>query len=377
MKRVILLIVLVLVLAVPISTAFAEPLFDTTVEENETVNNDVIVFDGDLTLETGAVINGDVVVFNGDVESDGTINGDLVIFNGDLEAEENAAVNGDCVLLNGSVEDDSTGGISCTNIEGGALSGLVQGIPPAMVDPKSVPDVPDIPAVPDVPAVPDAPTAPDVPRHSRGSNAGIDFVGVISSTLLFGFLAFVTGSIFPNHLQQVKATARKKPFASGAVGVLTAIAVPALAVLVALISTALIIVCIGLLGFPIVLLMLLALVAGAVMGWIAVGTWLGEKLFRSEKRSLAMKAALGTMALTFGIGMFGLLPFVWGEGLVVAIIGAVGLGAVALTQFGRKPYPPASSVEGAPVEFNEDDVKITSVLETLPSEEDDPPLKGQ
>ena len=66
-KRVTFIIVLLLLLVIPISTAFAEPLFDTTVGENETVNNDVIVFDGDLMLEEGSVVNGDVVVFNGDV----------------------------------------------------------------------------------------------------------------------------------------------------------------------------------------------------------------------------------------------------------------------------------------------------------------------
>ena len=46
-KRVTFVIVVLLLLAIPISTAFAEPLFDINVGKNETVNNDVIVFDGD------------------------------------------------------------------------------------------------------------------------------------------------------------------------------------------------------------------------------------------------------------------------------------------------------------------------------------------
>lgn len=372
MKRVTFVIVVLLLLAIPASTAFAEPLFDTNVGENETVNNDVIVFDGDLTLESGAVVNGDVVVFNGDVKTAGTINGDLVIFNGDLEAEGDASVNGDCVLLNGSVENDSARGISCTNIEGGALTGLVQGIPPVAVGPKAIPDIPDIPAVPDVPAVPDIPDVPDVTRHSRRSNTGVDFLGVISSTLLLGLLAFVAGSVFPNHLQQVKATARSKPVASGAVGVLTAIAVPALAVLLAIVSAVLVIVCIGLLGFPIVLLMMLGLLAGMIFGWIAIGTWVGDRLFNGAKRSPAMRAALGTMVLTLGLGLLGmLLP--WVEGIVAFAAGAVGLGAVALTQFGRKPYPPQEET----VEFTEDAVKVANVLDTLPVDDDEPPVKGQ
>ncbi len=371
MRRVTFVILVLLLLVVPISTAAAAPLFDTTVGENETVNNDVIVFDGDLELESGAVINGDVVIFNGDVRSEGTINGDLVIFNGDLEAVGNATVNGDCVLLNGDVEDDSVNGIRCTNIEGGALSGLVQAIPPAVIDPKAIPDVADVPAVPEAPTAPAVPDAPrEIRQQSRRSNAGLDFVGVVSSTLLMGLIALAAGSLFPNHLQQVKSTAKSKPFASGAVGILTAIAVPALAAVLALISAVLVIICIGLLGFPIVLLMLLALVAAGIFGWIAIGTQLGERLFNNGKQSLAMRAALGTMLLTFALGLLGmLLP--WVEGLAAMAIGAVGLGAVTLTQFGRKPFPPQDEV----VEFTEDEVKIATVLETLP-DEDVPPAKG-
>ena len=71
-----------------------------------------------------------------------------------------------------------------------------------------------------------------------------------------------------------------------------------------------------------------------------------------------------------------LLP--WFEGIIVFIIGAIGLGAVALTQFGRKPYPP----EGETVEdhfhendLTEDAIKVANVLETLPVDDDEPPLK--
>ncbi|MFN2134775.1 MAG: hypothetical protein ACK2UK_02395 [Candidatus Promineifilaceae bacterium] len=376
MKRVTLFILILLLLAVPAGTALAAPPFDTTVGENETVNNDVIVFDGDLNIEQGAVVNGDVVVFNGDVFSAGTINGDLVIFNGDLEVEDAALISGDCVLLNGDVAGESAGGLQCTNIEGSVISGLVQGIPPVVAGPKAVPDTPSIPAIPDVPdipAIPDAPSVAEPSSQASHSNAGIDFAGVLSSTLLMGFLAYAAGALFPKHLQEVKTTARSKPFASGAVGVLTAIAVPVLAAILAVISAVLVIICIGLLGFPIVLLMLLALVAGGVFGWIAIGTWLGEKLLRNSKRSLATKAALGTMILTFALGLFGMLPFVWGEGILVSIISAIGLGAVALTQFGRKPYPPQ---DGGEVVV-EDAVKIASVLDTLPDDDlDEGPAKA-
>jgi hypothetical protein len=56
-----------------------------------------------------------------------------------------------------------------------------------------------------------------------------------------------------------------------------------------------------------------------------------------------------------------------GEGLLTAIIGSIGLGAVALTRFGTRPYPAYNRVVEAPVK--EDPDKVTAVLETLPVED--------
>ena len=66
-RRVLIPLALALMLIVALApAALAAPLDDTIIEANETVNNDVIVLDGDLTIHEGAVVNGDVVVFNGD-----------------------------------------------------------------------------------------------------------------------------------------------------------------------------------------------------------------------------------------------------------------------------------------------------------------------
>jgi hypothetical protein len=367
MKRLILVTIVLLLLTIPAGAVFAEPYFDTVVEEGETINNDVIVFDGDLEIQESAQVNGDVIVFNGDAKLAGTINGDLVIFNGDLDADTQAAINGDCVLLNGSIDNRSSSEIRCTNIEGAALPGFVKGVPP-------IPAVPAIPAIPDAPDVPETPRVPPVHEMrgpSRVGSAFADFMRTIVSSLLLGGLAFVMASAFPNNLLQVKATMRKKPVASGAVGFLTALAVPIVVAILALISAVLTIICIGLLGFPIILLILLALVAAIAMGWIAAGTWLGERLFQRRERSLAMKAAMGTFLLTFVLGLLGILSGGWLEGLLGIAITSIGLGAVALTQFGRRSY---SEQDGSAAAVDEDADKISLVLDTLPDDDPQDPI---
>ncbi|MEZ4518512.1 MAG: hypothetical protein R3C44_17390 [Chloroflexota bacterium] len=375
------ILLVLLLMSVGVSAALAAPVEsggDTIVEDGAVVNNDVVVLDGDLEIGQGAIVNGDVVVFNGDAEVAGQVNGSLTLFNGDLKTREGAAISGDCVLLNGETRGDVVPG-NCTAIENlnmdwGALAALA---------PKwfNAPPVPEIPAVPDVPNVSPLPTPPVIPvspdmvvsRTVEPGGAGFfgfmaKLVGVLLSAVLMGFLGLLAASIAPDNLRQIVTVTRNKPVTSGAAGVLTAIAVPSLIVLLIPLSIILTFVCIGLLGFPLMLLLAIGLVVGGLLGWIAVGTVVGNRLFNQGKNNrLTTTAALGTGVLTLGVGLFGLLPFEFLTGLLVFLISAVGLGAVALTQFGMKPYP-RHSEPGTPAP-DEDPDKVEEVLLTLAPDE--------
>jgi hypothetical protein len=348
-KRLFMVLVWVLLLmAVPASTALAAPLFDSgqTVADGETINNDVLLFDGNLTVEAGGVINGNVILFNGSAVLAGDIQGDLVLFNGNLDAAETAVVGGDCVVLNGSINDQTARGLGCTNVGGlpdiFPLTTLSRGLPAAFNEGAG--------------------------RHMRPTSTGESFVGglagVIGRALLFALLAFAAVALAPAHMQEVQQTIRQKPVASGAVGFLTAVAVPSLAMLLSLISAILLLVCIGIVGFAVVFALLAALGVAALFGWIAMGDLLGQWLSNRLDRaySPALTAALGTFLLTFGLGLFGLMPFVFGEGLVSMIVLVIGLGAVTLTKFGTQPYPLVRLAKM-------DETKIAAVLDTLPDEE--------
>jgi len=343
-----------LLMAVPASVALAAPPMDgdQTVETGESINNDVILLEGDLEVQTGGTINGDVVLFSGDADISGSINGDLVLFDGDLEAAETAVINGNCVVLNGAINDHTADGLGCTNVGGlpdflplASLAGLANGIAPQFDD------------------IPNPPTPPDPPRPpAAGSGFFGGLAGVMARSLLFSILAFAVVSLAPSHLSQVEAAIKHKPVASGTVGFLTAVAVPTLSVLLALLSAVLLLICIGIVGFAVVFALLAGLGVAALFGWIAAGDLLGQWLVQRtnrQKMSPAMVAALGTFVLTFGLGLFGLIPFLLGEGLVSMIITFIGLGAVALTKFGTQPYPMVRIV-------GENEEKVTAVLDTLP-----------
>ena len=208
---------------------------------------------------------------------------------------------------------------------------------------------------------------PEVPTF-RESRARV-FIGnvseVIGRSLLLGVLALVVAAVFPRHLEQVGQAVRERPAASGAVGFLTAIAVPSLVLLLALV---LLVTCVGILLYPALGLLTLVPVAALLMGWVAVGERFGSALlstFKRKRRSLMTTAAVGTALLTLGLGVLSLIPpFSFGGGfgvwLVGMILALVGLGAAVLTRFGTQPYPPGSGYKG----------KVETVLETLPEDDD-------
>lgn len=371
-RRVLIPIALALLFMLALApAAFAAPgQDDTVIGENEVVNNDVVVLDGDLKVGEGAVVNGDVVVFNGDAVVDGRINGSLTLFNGDLEAGQGASVTGECVLLNGDV-DGSEGLGKCTAVKNLELPPFAMPAIPAIPALPAMPEIAPVPTIPAVPEMPEPvvpPVSPMPDRQSDGPSAFARLAGIAASALMFGFLAMLAAAIMPNQLRQIVGVARSKPLVSGMAGVLTAVAVPSLIVLLIPLSILLTLVCIGLLGFPIMFLLAVGLVVGTLLGWIAAGTWLGVRLFgRGKDDRIVRSAALGTMTLTFAIGALTLVPFVFGESLLVFVIASIGLGAVALTQFGMKPYPRRPEVGasgGGP-----DAGKVETVINTLPPEE--------
>jgi hypothetical protein len=376
MKRVttIFILLFIVIAAVPVGATYADSLTDRIIKEGEEVNEDVSVYGGNLIIEKGAVvnadvmvfgghaeiggeINGDVVIFGGNAELTGVVDGDLVIFGGSLDVSSQAEVDGECALLGGNVSGDGQANMNC--------AAVAKGFPFSFTDSMNIPPVPPVPAVPPIPPISPQPI---VEPHSF-SFIGRFFNGVgeiAGRSLMLGLLALIVAVLVPTQLNQVSDAIVRKPVASGTVGVLTAMAGPFAIAILSVISTFLIILCgLGLLGYPIILVVSIALAFGLLMGWIAVGTLLGERLagaMNLTNRSLPVVAALGTVALTLVASVMSELPFLLGGPLwavTAVVIACAGLGAVALTKFGTRAYPVGAT--------NSD--KIAAVLETLPVED--------
>jgi hypothetical protein len=305
-----LLFVLLVLLLIPVTTAFA----DRVVRSDELVTEDIAIGD-DLIVREGAVVDANINVWGGDATIAGHVTGNLFVFGGDVEIAESAIVDGECVSFGGTVVSNNNA-VTCSTF--------------GNFDFK--PDT----------AAAQIGSVLDFERFNPG-NDGFSFFGTLGSALGFGLIALVIASVAPRHLSRVEDAVSHRPVASGTVGFLTLIATIAVGVVLAIISAILIIVCIGLLGVPVVLAIFALLALGYVLGWVAIGTLLGELLaerLQLKKLSLPLTAALGTVTLSFALGLIESLPLGgFGSSVASFVLGCVGLGAAALTKFGTRSYP--------------------------------------
>jgi hypothetical protein len=149
----------------------------------------------------------------------------------------------------------------------------------------------------------------------------------------------VVALIWPQATAQVGRTAFESPGASLGVGFLTIVA--AIALIIALAIT----ICLS----PVAALVALLLGAAGLLGWVAIGARVGERLLGAlgagEVAPLWV-AGLGTLVITLiTVGLtagFCLAPLGW---VLMFVIGCFGLGAVVLTRFGTTEYVPGQRRE--------------------------------
>lgn len=330
MKKLFLVLTLtLLLLAGQTSAASAKTLMDDevvaggdyTLAEDETLNGNLVVLGGSVTLEEGSTVNGSVVIVGGSSELGGEVKEDVVVFGGSVALLETVVIQGDLVRSGGSIE---------------AEAGYeVQGN-----ETQSIPNPPVLPfdnnsefSAPEVPANP-------VQDGIEGMvNAILSLVlGVISAftlAVVAGVLAMFVAMLMPEPLGRVTAAMTQAPVLSAGMGLLTLVAVPMLAGLVALIT----LFCLS----PFSLVALFIYVMAIFFGWVALGALMGEKLMGAVNNgtfSPVLAAGLGAFLLTLLINLLSVIPGIGGffSSLTAFLLAALGLGAVVLTRFGLRPY---------------------------------------
>lgn len=284
---------------------------DYTLAAGQQLEGDLIVFNGDVTLEPGSVVEGSVIVWNGNAEVEGTIEKDIVVSNGDIHLGSGAWVQGDAVC---------SWHCDLEREEGARLDGeRVEGLPGNW-------------SRPDFTWTPQAPFSFWTSGPGWALNKAFEVIRAMLAVLVVAAIAGLVALIWPQQVAQAGRTAVEAPLACLGVGLLTMLAAIALAVLLVLT------ICLP----PLVIF---ALVAAGLFGWICIGALVGERLLTALKaREIAplWAAGLGTLLITLIAAAlsvaFCLAPLGW---LLTFVVGCLGLGAVVLTRFGTRAYTPS------------------------------------
>ena len=270
-----------------------------TLADNDTLEGDLLLFDGSVLVSPRARITGSVYMLGGDLQLDGAVDGDISLVDGRLDLGPAAAVAGRVDRAGGEVT-----GANNAQIAGGVREGAALEIPVEFT------------------------RATRSPRDS--------LLQSLVGGLFLGLAAAVVVLVLPHALGRISHAATRHVIVSGSLGLLVAVVGPALAVMMA---------------FTVILVPLafIALFIGAlvvVYGWIALGVslgnWLAPRLPRRPCPSLS--AFLGAWLFMLLLGLIQLIPLV--GSLLALLVAVIALGAVLLTRFGAHTFVPAN-VAGA------------------------------
>jgi len=297
-----------------------------TLEPGKRLDNDLLVFGGQVHLQRDSVVEGNVIVSGGKAVLEGQVNGDVLVLGGSVELAGTAVIERDLVVL-GQLQRDHDATVKGNVVEGWQAGQRLNELPKIFTAPRVGIKVPTLPALPEVPELPARPT-------SGRSGGGI--FGDLVSLLAMVIVAALLTALLPDNLRRVTQTMEQYMAFSLGVGVLTIVVVVIGSVILA-------ITCIGI---PLVIVLGIGLVLAAMAAWVAAGKIIGQKVLQalhSKSRSPVTEALVGVVLLGIAskvpcVGwLFSFLALSW------------GLGAVVLTRLGTRPYPPLSPFAEPPV----------------------------
>lgn len=309
MKRIlsVSLVALVLLMALPV-TAFAGGQYDGRVvlggnfvlENGEVLDGDLAVIGGQATLEAGSRVQGTVFLVGGNLVAYGEVTSDMAIIGGNANLGPSAVVGGDLVTFGGNV--NRSGAL----IKGEVITSEELNVPLNFDWSGNWDQIPFV--------------------------YGRSFQGRVLTYLFQSFmlaaLAVLVLMFWPKQTRLVADTVIEQPVIAGAFGLLTTIVAPILFLLL------IITICFAVVG----IVGVVVLVAAWVLGLIALGLEVGERLAKAANQDWqpVIAGGIGTLIFSLVVNGIGFIPCVgW---LAPFLLGAVGLGAVMMTRFGTRSY---------------------------------------
>ncbi len=274
-----------------------------TLESGERLNGDLAVVGGSVVIEEDATVAGDMAVFGGSVELSGAVTGNIVAFGGSVELTGTANVRGDVVVLGGSLN----------RAPGATVGGDVR----ETRRPSEFFRGPTFPfLMPQISSATPARWLVDTLTRT---------LGAIGLSLVLATLGVLVVVLLPKQTDRIAEVLVGQPALALAAGVLTWLVVIGLVVILA------ITICLA----PVALLIFVMAALAWLLGWIAAGWLVGQRLLRAfnvKNASPLVEAIVGIVLITL---LWQAIPCLgW---LFWFVVSSLGLGSVVLALFGRQP----------------------------------------
>ncbi|WP_299024516.1 polymer-forming cytoskeletal protein [uncultured Thermanaerothrix sp.] len=281
-------------------------------QSGETLEGDLVIIGGTAEVQKGATVNGDIDLLGGSLKLAGEVVASINAVGATLEFEEGALIRGDIHAM----------ACSISGLEKVTLMGSLNTFSPST-------------GVWRAPVFRWQPWA-NVPTEPFNFLQRA-FLNLLR-TLAIALLALLIALILPMPLDRISQTLTYEPFLSGGLGLLTLLVIPA--VLVILLITIILI--------PVALAGLMILALALLLGWVAVGYEIGNRLANLFKSiwSPPVTAGIGTLILGLVLYLLGYVPCL--GGILSFLIGCWGLGAVLLSRFGTQVFRTNTPVPSAP-----------------------------
>lgn len=308
---------------------------DVELDDGGRITGDLIVFSGNIDIDEASGVDGDVMAYSGDVSVAGFVGGDLSNLSGNVELASSARIDGDISVVNGSLERE----------DGATVSGnVVRGPRFGFGDPMFEGD---------------GPREPRGVSFDRSNGSGffgaiLGFIGrLFVAALLTAFAMLLVGGLFYMRPQWIADTRRRmneQLALSAVLGVLANLVLLFLAGLLA------VTICL----LPLALLPMLGLLAINVVGWAVASQVVGERIVSATRQQAQPVLAILTGALV----LTSICALLWAIGscfrplafLLVLAISSLGTGAVLAPwvnkrrggETGGGDVPPGGPVGPAP-----------------------------
>lgn len=289
-----------------------------TLSSGETLNGSLAVVGGNVMIEEGAAVNGDVVVIGGNLTIDGNADGNVAIIGGNFSLS--ASVDGDVAVIGGQASLQETAVVAGDVT---AVGGQINRAPGAEVRGSVTSNAPLV----EIPKAPDAPKLPALPNVGLNFNPLWEAFNIVLRALAVAAMGMLLTLFLQPQLERVADAVVRQPVIAGSFGLLTIVAAPLAAVIMA----------VTLVLIPAAVLVVLLLPLAWLFGMVALGGEVGERFAKAVNQIWppVLSAGFGTFLLVLVSGLIGMIPCIgWLFSLLATLF---ALGGVAMTWFGARP----------------------------------------